>query len=148
MSTPYTKVFDSFLSKIDDPLFAKLTTTEAEDDMTSLLNSAIVQFDFPRVSLVEKDDVTKIFTNDLSLNEIEILANLMKLEWIKREIHGVHLIQQQLSSKDFGLTSQANHLKILLELKVETEKDVQSLLTKYSYVSNRQSLYEGLAGDN
>jgi hypothetical protein len=148
MPTPYTKVFDSFLSKIDDPLYTTLATDEAESDMTSLLNSAIVQFDFPKVSLVDKDDELLTFTYDLSLSEIEILATLMKLEWVKREIHGIHLLRQQLSSKDFGLTSQANHLKILIELKAETDRDIQTLLTKYSYISNRQSLYEGLAGDN
>lgn len=148
MPTPYTKVFDSFLSKIDDQWFATVDSNVAEADMTTLLNGAVIRFDFPRVSLTDKDDSTKIFTNELSLSEIEILANLMKLEWIKREINSIHLLRQQLSSKDFGLTSQANHLKILLELKVATENDVQSLLTKYSYISNRQSLYEGLAGDN
>lgn len=148
MSTPYTKVFDSFLSKIDDPLFITLSTDEAEEDMTSLLNGAIVHFDFPKVSLLDKDDELREFSGNLTLYEVEILATLMKLEWLKREIHGIHLLRQQLTSKDFGLTSQANHLKMLIELKVETEKDVQSLLTKYSYVSNRQSLYEGLAGDS
>lgn len=148
MPTPYTKIFDSFLSKIDDQWFATVATDEAEADMTTILNGAVIHFDFPRVSLTDKDDDMQLFTNDLSLSEIEILANLMKLEWIKREINSIHLLRQQLSSKDFGLTSQANHLKILLELKVATENDVQSLLTKYSYISNRQSLYEGLAGDN
>jgi hypothetical protein len=88
------------------------------------------------------------FNVDLSLHEIEILANFMKLEWIKRKINSVSLLQQMVGDKDFRLTSQANHLKVLIDLKSETEKEINSLVTKYSYTNKRQSLYGGLSGDS
>lgn len=147
MSTPYEKLFDSFLSKIEDDLYTSLSI-DVESDLTKLLNSAIVQFDFPKVDIFDKDDELLTFNVDLSIHEVEILANLMKLEWIKRQINSVGLLRQMLGDKDFRLTSQANHLKVLLDLKDETDKDINSLITKYSYASNRQSLYDGLSGDS
>ena len=147
MTTPFDKLFDSFLSKIEDDLYANLSV-DVEADMTKLLNSAIVQFDFPKVDIFDKDDTTQQFNVDLSIHEIEILSNLMKLEWIKRQMNSTRILQQQLGDKDFRLTSQANHLKVLIDLKSETEKEVKSLITKYSYTNNRQSLYGGLSGDS
>lgn len=147
MSTPFEKVFNSFLSKIEDDLYTSLTV-DIEADLTKLLNGAIVQFDFPKVDVFDKDDVMLQFNVDLSIHEIEILANLMKLEWIKRQLNSVSLLKQMLGDKDFRLTSQANHLKVLIDLKMETEKEINSLVTKYSYTNNRQSLYGGLSGDS
>lgn len=147
MTTPFDKLFDSFLSKIEDDLYANLSV-DVEADMTKLLNSAIVQFDFPKVDIFDKDDDAQQFNVDLSIHEIEILSNLMTLEWIKRQMKSVSLLKQMLGDKDFRLTSQANHLKVLIDLKAETEKEVQSLITKYSYTNNRQSLYGGLSGDS
>jgi hypothetical protein len=147
MSTPYENLFDSFLSKIEDDLYTNIQF-DVEADLTKLLNTAIVQFDFPKVNIFDKDDTLQQFNVDLSVHEIEILANLMKLEWIKRQINSVSLLKQMVGDKDFRLTSQANHLKVLIDLKSETEKEINSLVTKYSYTNNRQSLYGGLSGDS
>jgi len=147
MSTPFEKVFDSFLSKIEDDLYANLEF-DATADMTKLLNSAIVQFDFPKVDVFDKEDSFQQFNVDLSIHEIEIISNLMKLEWVKRKLNSVRLLEQMLGDKDFRLTSQANHLKVLIDLKNETETEIKSLVTKYSYTNNRQSLYGGLSGDS
>jgi hypothetical protein len=147
MTTPFEKVFDSFLSKIEDDLYTSLSI-DVEADLTKLLNSAIVQFDFPKVDIFDKDDTLQLFNVDLSIYEIEILSNFMKLEWIKRQMNSVSLLKQMLGDKDFRLTSQANHLKVLIDLKTETEKEINSMVTKYSYTNNRQSLYGGLSGDS
>jgi hypothetical protein len=147
MTTPFEKVFNSFLSKIEDNLYGNLDF-DIEADLTKILNSAIVQFDFPKVDIFDKDDDLQQFNVDLSLHEIEILANLMKLEWIKRQMNSVSLLKQMIGDKDFRLTSQANHLKVLIDLKMETEKEINSLVTKYSYTNDRQSLYGGLSGDS
>lgn len=144
MSTPFGKVFDSFLSKIEDDLYAN-DQFDAETDMTKLLNAAIIQFQFPKVDIFDKDDSLKQFNVDLSIYEIEILSNLMTLEWVKRQIKSVKLVQQMIGDKDFRLTSQANHLKVLIDLKSEAENEVNSLITKYSYTNNRQSLYGDLS---
>jgi hypothetical protein len=144
MSTPYDKLFDSFLSKIEDDLYTNIQF-DAEADMMKLLNAAIIAFQFPKVDIFDKDDDLQQFNVDLSLHEIEILSNLMKLEWIKRQINSVSLIKQMIGDKDFRITSQANHLKVLIDLKTETEKEVNSLVTKYSYTNNRQSLYGDLS---
>lgn len=148
MTTPYEVVFDSFLSKIDDDLYANLMPDDAEEDFLKLLNSAVVHFTFPKVNINDRDDNFQQFNVELSIYEIEIISTLMKLEWVKRQINSIKLLRQMIGSKDFTLTSQANHLKVLLELKNDTQSESEKLMTKYSYTSDRSSLYKGLSSDD
>jgi|SRR5690606_9137518 len=148
MPTPYSNLFNSFLSKIEDDLYAQYTKEQLDSDLIDLLNSAIINFEYPKVDIYNKNDETQEFNEDLSIFEIEILANLMTLEWIKRQIKSIYVIKQAMTDSDFRITSQANHLKMLLELKKVTESDIDKLQNKYSYrTSNHQANFEGLAGD-
>lgn len=147
MSTPYSLIFDSFLSKIEDTRYSEMTNEEVENDMMKLLNSGIVRFEYPKVDIFNKDDSTQTFNVDLSQIEIEIIAGLMSLEWIKRQTKSISVIKQSMNDRDFKLTSQANHLKVLMELKLDVEKDVENLKNKYSYQNNLKAYFEGLAGD-
>lgn len=147
MSTPYSKVFDSFLSKIEDTRYLEMTNEEVVNDLLKLLNSAIVRFEYPKVDILDKDDTSETFNLEISHIEVEIIANLMTLEWIKRQTKSISLIKQAMTDRDFKLTSQANHLKVLMELKLDIEKDVNELKNKYSYQNNHKANFDGLAGD-
>ena len=105
MATPLQDVYDAFLSKIeaDDWMLTEEENVVTED-WRMLLNAAIMQFRYPRVSL-DYDKESAVFTDDLGNDEIQILANLMKLEWIRRCISTWDNIRQLYSDKDF---SQAN----------------------------------------
>ena len=107
MATPLQDVYDAFLSKIeaDDWMLTEEENVVTED-WRMLLNAAIMQFRYPRVSL-DYDKESAVFTDDLGNDEIQILANLMKLEWIRRCISTWDNIRQLYSDKDF---SQANFL--------------------------------------
>lgn len=146
MSTPYSEVFDSFLSKIEDIDYAKMEKQDVEKDMITLLTSACVQFEYPKVNIDERDDSSMFFYVQLNQSEIEILSTLMTLEWIKRKIKSISVIRQAMTDRDFRLTSQANHLNTLLRLKKDTENDIEKLKTTYSYTTNRKPNYDGLAG--
>lgn len=148
MATPYSTVFSSFLNKIEDTMFSQLTQTDAEIVMIELLNSAIVSFDFPKINIFDKNDTTKQFNQTLTIHEIEIISNLMKLSWVDSKVNSIYLIRQAMSEKDFKLTSQANHLNSLLKLQESTEKRVTRMINKYSYKSDNLPDYSGLVGDD
>jgi hypothetical protein len=146
MPTPYSQVFDSFLSKIEDNTYVTLTDPEIETDLTKLLNSALIHFTYPKVDIFSKDDDNLEFLNDIPYAEIEIISRCMVKEWISRQVKSVNLIKQALTDRDFQLTSQANHLKALLDLQGHNESEIENLLTKYSYSNNLKANYDGLAG--
>lgn len=102
--------------------------------------------------LVEKS----AFAVDLTSEEINILAILMKIGWLQRQIASVENVRQKFSSSDFKFTSQASHLAKLLTLLTEMNRESIHMQRLYKrrkigeggkYVSNWRSLVENSALD-
>lgn len=102
--TPYTKVYEAFLARILEDEWDKWLIDEAEADWRQILDMAVPHFKFPRVSLEQTDDG---FSGDLGVEEIQILANFMKVEWLNRCIMTWENVKPLYVERDF---SQANLL--------------------------------------
>ena len=63
------------------------------------------------------------FSADLSSEEINILALLMKQSWVQRQVTSIEHTRMKYSGPDFKMTSQANHLQKLLNLLDESRRD-------------------------
>lgn len=134
MATPYQKVYDAFLAKIEEDEW-NLETDQlvVEADWRAILEGAIVLFKFPRIALVRDENG---FINDLGEDEVQILANLMKEEWLSRTINTWENVKVMYDERDF---SQANLLDKFTKLltKVE-EKNKKLQKTYYRAVTNEE----------
>lgn len=74
--------------------------------------------DVPDV-IVEKS----AFAEELTSEEINILALLMKQGWVQRQVTSIENTRMKYSGSDFKMTSQANHLQKLLSLLEESKRD-------------------------
>lgn len=63
------------------------------------------------------------FNIDLTTEEINILALLMKTAWVQRQVTSIENTRMKYSGADFKMTSQANHLSKLLSLLTESQRD-------------------------
>jgi hypothetical protein len=63
------------------------------------------------------------FNCQLSTEEINILALLMKQGWVQRQVTSIENTRMKYSGADFKMTSQANHLSKLLSLLEESRRD-------------------------
>ena len=115
------------------------------DDLGSSL------LDTPEV-LVDKSR----FNVELTSEEINILALLMKQGWVQRQVTSIENTRMKYSGSDFKMTSQANHLAKLLTLLTESRRDSFHMQRLYkrrkiaddgSYRSNWSSLMESQAID-
>lgn len=139
MSTPFEKVYTAFLDKITDDMYVELTPLDTQKDIQAILINAIPKFEFPKKSLnFVKEDFnletlkdTSYFLEDLSDEEINILANLMLIGWLQRQITSIENTRQKYYGGSFKLTSQANHLKTLISLKEDVLKDDKHLQRLY-----------------
>lgn len=69
--------------------------------------------------IVEKSS----FGIELTREEINILALLMKQAWVQRQVTSIENTRMKYSGADFKMTSQANHLQKLLSLLEESRRD-------------------------
>ena len=63
------------------------------------------------------------FNVNLTAEEINILALLMKQGWVQRQVTSIENTRMKYSGSDFKMTSQANHLQKLLALLEESRRD-------------------------
>ena len=113
-------------------------------------NDTLELEEVPRV-LVDRSN----FSVELSNEEINILALLMKQSWVQRQVTSIENTRMKYSGADFKMTSQANHLSKLLSLLEESRRDsfhMQRLykrrkLSKDGYTSNWSVLRESSANN-
>ena len=96
------------------------------------------------------------FNVELTAEEINILALLMKQGWVQRQVTSIENTRMKYSGSDFKMTSQANHLSKLLALLEESRRDSFHMQRLYKrrtfaadgkYASNWGSLMETSALD-
>ena len=146
-TTSFSLVYDSFLSKITDDMYLELTELDTFRMLEQLLLSAIEKFEFPRVNLWDYElfeivdeviyngiesnyqDVQAIiydggyFNNNLTHEEINVLAVYMIVEWLSQQLASVENTRMKYSGSDFKFTSQANHMQKLLQMKKDYERE-------------------------
>ena len=154
MATLLLKVYDAFLARITaDEWTLEEELAIVERDWQELLQMAVFRFKYPRVSLemeeVEETDEHHLkkyqFVNDLTNDEIQMLALYMKHEWVKRCIASWENIRQLYADKDF---SQANHLDKLNKLEAAINLEVHRAEGIYDRSRSKRpaDLFKKLAG--
>ena len=113
--------------------FPRINLYDYEISIVQMYENEIVEEDFvigvvwndsldleeiPRV-LVDRSS----FNIELSHEEINILALLMKQAWVQRQVTSIENTRMKYSGADFKMTSQANHLSKLLSLLEESRRD-------------------------
>lgn len=84
------------------------------------------------------------FCADLTEEEINILALLMKQSWVQRQVTSIENTRMKYSGSDFKMTSQANHLSKLMSLLEESRRDSFHMQRLYK----RRKLSDGLYKSN
>lgn len=121
--TSFETIIDAFLSKITDDMYLELTEEDTVRDAKQYLLDAIPYFEFPRFAPYDYDADQGVYNVDLTKEEINILAILMKQAWLDRQINSIENTRMKYSGSDFKFTSQANHLAKLLNLKAENHRE-------------------------
>lgn len=81
------------------------------------------------------------FNFELTPEEINILAILMMVAWVQRQVTSIENTRMKFSGPDFKMTSQANHLSKLLALLAETQR--QSRHMQRLYKRRRRETVDG-----
>lgn len=96
------------------------------------------------------------FAADLTEEEINILALMMMVSWVNRQVVSIENTRMKFTGSDFKLTSQANHLSKLMNLLAEAQRQAFHMQRLYKrrklsdgkYASNWSVFGENSAIDN
>ena len=141
--TSYDKVYDVFLGKILEDEWGELTEEDVKRALNSLMEAAIPWFKFPRVSLERGQDG---FVEDLSNEEIQIIATFMKCEWLNRTILTWENVKPLYDEKDFSQANLLDKFKKLLEQERKTARKLESIY--YRSINGKPYKYRKWAGNN
>lgn len=129
--TSFEEIYDKFLGKITDDMYMEWTKEDTQQDLKNILMDAIPGFEFPRFPLYDYDEYAEEYNVHLTPEEINILALLMYNAWLQRQVASIEHTRMKYSGSDFKMTSQANHLAKLLELKKEAERQAHHMQRLY-----------------
>lgn len=144
MSSLYSEIYNMFLSDIKDDSLLDFTESERDDILHGLLLKAITRFKAcekdlnDRVEPVSEDEsetgeaIEGKFNETLTEEEKLILATIMRKYWLNDKIYNLELLQQKMTTKDFRMTSQAEHLLRLTVLNQELDKEISRIIVDYT----------------
>lgn len=122
--TPFRKVYEAFLSRILEDEWQNWMVEEAEQDWFQIMTNALSWFKFPRVSL-EYDEEN--FISDLNNEEIQIIADFMKCEWLNRCIMTWENVKPLYVERDFSQANLLDKLQSTLQAERANAKELESI---------------------
>lgn len=125
-------IFDKFMSLINDPDLAIISEEDADQLLMNYLDMSITDFDNCRQTVTITEINSELFIEeDLSRDEVNILAYSMLLYWIEPKRRCWKTIENHTGTHDFGKLSNANVLLRLNDLQESTEKKLRRLRNAY-----------------
>lgn len=135
--TTFQEMYDYFLGTITDDFFLEMTKDDINQYLEEILTRAIPHIEFPKWHRpLELDYKNKCFYDKLTNEEMQLISYYMDYEWLSIQINNVDLVRQKYSSNDFALTSQASHLRQLINLRNDIKQEafhLQRLMNRRIY---------------
>lgn len=134
--TSFKELYDFFLAGITDDMFLELTKEDTEAMLQELMLAAIPYFENCKHDLYDMNTEYNHFNFILSLQEKMIIRQYMIAQWIGQQLATIDLIRQKYSGSDFKFTSQASHIKQLIAMKQDYERQgfhLQRVYDKQEY---------------
>lgn len=131
MGTPYTEVIDNFSKMITEYKLTELSEEERDGWMIALMNSALAKFQRTNPEKFVRNGTE--FENELDDLEIDIICNLMIVEWLKPYLFSVDNLENLMTTKDWAEYSPANLLRQIRETYDLARLQSKNMVKNYTY---------------
>ena len=132
MTISYDLIFQKFMHEINDFDLTSLNEGQMLTENKLTLSKAVSLFKKCKQSLI-RDDEDEEFTNDLTEEEMWILADYMRKVWLDEKINNGELLKLRLTDKDFKTFSPADLLGTMSKLKSIYDKELKLKVNDYLY---------------
>lgn len=136
--TSFTRIYDLFLSKIEDSDLPQLSDSDQMIELNTWLNSAIGEMELEGVKIVHdlsnRDNTS--FKDDLTVGEIELLARYMVIAWYDRKINSLEHILLFVGTKEEKFTNQKDHLNAMKAVRKMYRREARQIIGEYGFKNN------------
>lgn len=136
------EVYNAFLTLILSDEWETMEELEIENDLKAILMAAIPHFKFPRISL-EYDQENDDFISELTNNEVQVLAQFMKLIWYGRVVDSWENLRPYYTERDFSPGKMLGEFRGRLS---DQERTARKLENVYYRSVNEKPFNYGLMG--
>ena len=134
MATSYSTIINAFLMKVKAYKLIALLEDDREEMVNFYLSSACAKFYKKcRHNLLNRDDVTQEFAEELDADEADIISEIMITEWLSPMMYDDELLESRLNTKDFTEYSPAKLIEQIHEVFKTSKKYSKQLIIDYTY---------------
>ena len=138
--TPYQKVFDAFLLKIEDLDLARLDPASQQAMLVGWLDAAIGFLEEDSLQLThdytDRNDELAQFNADLDNREIQVLALYMVVAWYEPKVNSLEHTTMMYGSKDEKWDNKKDHYKAVSDIQEKYRKRARKYTRNYSTRNN------------
>ena len=146
MTTPFSNVYDQFMMLVDDYNLITLFNTSVVDFETYLSGFLIPAItDFYNCNQVLTYSLG-VFTETLSVDNIKVLAKLMKKYWLEREVSNITQMRLHVQDKDFKTFAEANNLATKEKVYSDYKEEMSQMLVDYGM--NNRAMWQSFLNGN
>lgn len=134
MATSFNDIVERFIPTVAEYSFFKLDDEELNELLKPYIISAVTQFSSVCMSeTVQFNKDSLEFSEDLSDEVIDILVDLVRVEWLKHKLYNADILKNGMSTKDYTIFSPANLQEQIRETYVDARNTAKMRLYQYSY---------------
>jgi hypothetical protein len=137
--TSYDEILNAFLFKVKAYELLMLAETEREEVIFNHFNSARSQFYRQcKSNLLDFDKNIRCFADELSIDEIDILAEIMVSKWLTPQMYSDELLESRLNTRDFSEYSPAKLIEMIHRVHQTSVKKAKQLIIDYSWLAGME----------
>lgn len=134
MATSFNDIVERFIPTVAEYSFFKLDDEELNELLKPYIISAVTQFSSVCMSeTVQFNKDSFEFSEDLSDEVIDILVDLVRVEWLKHKLYNADILKNGMSTKDYTIFSPANLQEQIRETYIDARNTAKMRLYQYSY---------------
>ena len=134
MATTFVSVIEKFLPTIAEFYFLDCDQSERDAVLLPFVLGAATHFNTICVRDLNDIDMNSgQFNVDLSDEEVDILIDLMRVEWLKHKLYNSEIMRNGMSTKDYTVFSPANLQSQIRETYIDARDAARNRLYHYSY---------------
>ena len=132
--TYYEEVYKVFLNTVDSYDFAQMDDDELESVLYGYMDSGRLLFStYIAKDFMDDDPENKRFNFKMTRVEIALLAQAMKLEWVREHLNSEELMRKAIGDRDYTTVQGYQYIDRLQNMEKQLSREITTQINRLEY---------------